>query len=404
MATRRFGARPSNQIDNLEAVDAPDANDDVDLGYGVDSIWVDTVLNVSYICTDATADNAVWEPVTGAGGGGHTIQDEGGAGLTARTNLNFVGAGVAATDGGAGPDSTIVTIPIQKLDDCAAPDNNTDLNASTTAHGLAPLVVDPASAVQRHVLCTDNGETVRKDADLFDATHPEAIGTATEGTSLLASHRDHVHAADSDDVAYISTTAADWDGAADPGDVEQALDQLAERQRNAFVFIPASVMWPSTGTGALLDGCAWPARREFTTNGVNLYYCAFDTTTSEAAEFSVVLPVWDGGTVTATVHFTTVLDTGADKTVNWEVQAQSYDTLEAIDTAWGTSQTAAATVPDNKQDTVIEVACDTAITVATTPSYLNLVHFRIYRDVANDNLAADADLLGVTIGYNRRDA
>jgi hypothetical protein len=34
---------------------------------------------------------------------------------------------------------------------------------------------------------------------------------------------------DSDDVTYTPTTLADWDGAADPGDVEQALDQLAER-------------------------------------------------------------------------------------------------------------------------------------------------------------------------------
>lgn len=36
-------------------------------------------------------------------------------------------------------------------------------------------------------------------------------------------------AVDSDDVTYTPTTLADWDGAADPGDVEQALDQLAER-------------------------------------------------------------------------------------------------------------------------------------------------------------------------------
>jgi hypothetical protein len=34
---------------------------------------------------------------------------------------------------------------------------------------------------------------------------------------------------DADDVTYTPTTLADWDGAADPGDVEQALDQLAER-------------------------------------------------------------------------------------------------------------------------------------------------------------------------------
>jgi hypothetical protein len=34
---------------------------------------------------------------------------------------------------------------------------------------------------------------------------------------------------DADDVTYTPTTLADWDGSADPGDVEQALDQLAER-------------------------------------------------------------------------------------------------------------------------------------------------------------------------------
>lgn len=48
--------------------------------------------------------------LTPSGGSGHTIQDEG-TPLTARTNLNFVGAGVTVTDGGAGPNSTIVTIP-----------------------------------------------------------------------------------------------------------------------------------------------------------------------------------------------------------------------------------------------------------------------------------------------------
>lgn len=48
----------------------------------------------------------------GAGGssgtGGHTIEDEG-TPLTARTNLNFVGAGVAVTDD-SGNDATVVTI------------------------------------------------------------------------------------------------------------------------------------------------------------------------------------------------------------------------------------------------------------------------------------------------------
>lgn len=39
-------------------------------------------------------------------------------------------------------------------------------------------------------------------------------------------------AIDSDSVAYVPTTVADWDSAADPGDVEQALDQLAERVKD----------------------------------------------------------------------------------------------------------------------------------------------------------------------------
>ena len=49
-----------------------------------------------------------WVNSSVASGSGHTIQDEG-TPLTARTNLNFVGAGVAVTDD-AGNDATVVTI------------------------------------------------------------------------------------------------------------------------------------------------------------------------------------------------------------------------------------------------------------------------------------------------------
>lgn len=55
---------------------------------------------------DATTQRFI--PGTGGTGGGHTIEDEG-TPLTQRTNLNFVGAGVAVTDD-AGNDATIVTI------------------------------------------------------------------------------------------------------------------------------------------------------------------------------------------------------------------------------------------------------------------------------------------------------
>ena len=80
-----------------------------------------------------------------------------------------------------------------KLDDLAAPDDNTDLNAGTTAHGLLLKATAPAAGL-RNVVAIDNGETMYKNTALFDTTNPENIGTAGPGDSLLASRRNHVHA------------------------------------------------------------------------------------------------------------------------------------------------------------------------------------------------------------------
>lgn len=56
---------------------------------------------------DSATGKWVNETVSGSGGG-HTIEDEG-TPLTQRTNLNFVGSGVAVTDD-AGNDATVVTV------------------------------------------------------------------------------------------------------------------------------------------------------------------------------------------------------------------------------------------------------------------------------------------------------
>ena len=84
--------------------------------------------------------------------------------------------------------------PSTKLDDLSTPDDNTDLDASTTVHGLAPKAVAPSSGLLS-VLGIANAETVRTDKPLFDATLPEAVGTAAVGTAMAAARRDHVHAA-----------------------------------------------------------------------------------------------------------------------------------------------------------------------------------------------------------------
>jgi hypothetical protein len=91
------------------------------------------------------------------------------------------------------------------------------------------LVISIPAANVRNVLGIDNGELRPSWKTALDATNPAAIGSVGPGTSLVFAHRDHIHAADAAAVTYTPAVAGDWDGDADPGDVDDALDQLAER-------------------------------------------------------------------------------------------------------------------------------------------------------------------------------
>lgn len=93
--------------------------------------------------------------------------------------------------------------PLQ-LDNLAAPDDNTDLNASTSAHGLLLKATAPAAGLQ-NVVGIGNGETAYTNKALFDTTNPAALGTAAPGTSLIAARRDHVHA------LPVQTKTISWD-------------------------------------------------------------------------------------------------------------------------------------------------------------------------------------------------
>ncbi len=101
----------------------------------------------------------------------------------ATTGVHGVGAGTIAKTS---------DITATKLDDFTAPDDNTDLNASTSKHGLVVKATAPATNIL-NVVGIANGETVYTNKEIFDATNPAALGTAAPGTSLIAAHRDHVH-------------------------------------------------------------------------------------------------------------------------------------------------------------------------------------------------------------------
>lgn len=123
----------------------------------------------------------------------------------------------AATTGvhgvGAGTVAKTADIAATKIDDLTAGDDNTDLNANTTNHGLLVKATAPAAGLYNYVGIT-NAETAYTNKALFDATAPtdsDAVSAGAVGTAAVAARRDHVHkldAAIADDAVLTVDDAA----------------------------------------------------------------------------------------------------------------------------------------------------------------------------------------------------
>ena len=109
---------------------------------------------------------------TAGGGGAHVITEEGGAGLTARTNLNFIGASVTATDN-AGTDSTDITV--------------------TSGAGD---VVGPASAVDENLAAFDTatGKLI-KDSGVLTSDVSGAVSASHARSHAITGTSDHTSSA-----------------------------------------------------------------------------------------------------------------------------------------------------------------------------------------------------------------
>jgi hypothetical protein len=163
-------------------------------------------------CRMAAEPRSISVSASGAGGAGavdhESLTGLQGGGVGDHSHLTAVQA-TGLTGGGA---TTLHSHAASKLDDLAAPDDNTDLNASTATHGLMLKAVAPAAG-SRNIPAIDNAETVFKMAALFDATNPANLGVASPGTQLAAARRDHVHAMPTAaDVGAIPTTGGTVNG------------------------------------------------------------------------------------------------------------------------------------------------------------------------------------------------
>lgn len=167
--------------------------------------------------------------------------------------------------------------------------------------------------------------------------------------------------------------------------------QVAGADPKRGIYVPAAAMYGATTSGAAAG------QYESTTNKVNVKVLDFDTSADEYACFNIPAPdYWDLSTITAQFHWTSAGGT-PDQTVTWAIQALARSNDDALDTAYGTAITVADTLIATNDEHI--TASTSAITVGGTPAKGDMLYFRIYRDVSEDNVSDDARLLGVRIKF-----
>ena len=131
---------------------------------------------------------------------------------------------------------------------------------------------------------------------------------------------------------------------------------------------------------------------------LNYYTLDFDTTTQEIVWATFVMPSdWDGGTITAEFEWTA---TGTStNNVQWEIAGRSYGDSETLDQAMAPCRSSRTRTPRRPS----RRSGRARLRPSPSPDAAagELVFLRIRRDVANDNLAVDAKLIGCVINYTR---
>ena len=154
------------------------------------------------------------------------------------------------------------------------------------------------------------------------------------------------------------------------------------------IWIPAKAMTAATTNGPA-SGTV-----EQTTNKNMTLSLDFDATTSEIAQFTVAFPKsWNLGTVSFVPHWTAASGSG---TFICNLAAVAVSNDDALDVAFGTLQSSTDTLITAYDNHVGPAS--SAITIAGTPAALDLVNFKISRDVA-DTIAVDVKLIGIQLYY-----
>jgi hypothetical protein len=168
--------------------------------------------------------------------------------------------------------------------------------------------------------------------------------------------------------------------------------QVAGADPKRGIYVPAAAMYGATTSGAA------PGQTESSSNKVNFKTLDFDKDADEYACFTMPAPdYWDLSTITAQFYWTAT--SGAtSNTVVFGMQGVALSNDDATDTAYGTAVNATGDNLITASDVHVTAATG-AITVGGTPAKGDHLFFRILRDVSEDDLPADAKLIGVKIKF-----
>jgi hypothetical protein len=150
------------------------------------------------------------------------------------------------------------------------------------------------------------------------------------------------------------------------------------------------------GDPTTANGCAPAALNEN-----DIYVLKFDKDSDEHARWKFRMPPdYDGGTITASPEWTCATgDGGAGETVCWSISGLCIGDHEDYGGAMGTPQTSTDTWDT---DTYCHFGPTTnAITLAGTPAASEAIIIDCMRDVSEDTLGGDAELVGISITFTR---
>lgn len=163
---------------NLSATTDPSATDDSGSGYAVGSVWINTTTDEAYRCVDASAGAAVWVNTTLTTSELATLAVTGDWSDIQNKPSAFTPDTHATTHQSGGADAI-------KLDDLAAPDDNTDLDATASLHGLMPKA-DKSKLDAIDASATANPNAVDGPASAIDQQIPVFDGTTGKLLKAIA--------------------------------------------------------------------------------------------------------------------------------------------------------------------------------------------------------------------------